>query len=245
MRSLVVLLLVALAGCPATSRDAAVGGGDNGAGSGSGSGAGGGAPAECFIDGDCVPMGPKCCDCPTYAVPKNDPAHVACESVMCPASTCPANVHAACDMGRCVLACSPMACDMSCADGYATDPATGCLTCACAAVTDRACFADTDCARTRADCCGCAMGGTDTSVLASQVAAYDASLMCPANPSCPGGNSCQPDLAPHCVQGACELDPPLPPGACGRPDLPACPTGQVCTVNASAPASAQGVGVCM
>ena len=239
MRSLLVLLLAALAGCPAQlEADKAPGNGDD-LGQGS-------APTECMIDSDCEPAGLLCCDCPTYARPTSDPAAQACAGVMCPTSTCADNVRAACDAGQCVLACKPLACDMSCASGFAVD-ANGCEACACAAVTgpNGGCTSDGDCVRTRADCCGCAGGGQDTAVLASDQASYDAGLMCPADPSCSGMDSCAADLAPACVAGACELVSPLPPNACGRSDLPACPSGTVCTLNADDAATQQGVGVCM
>jgi hypothetical protein len=240
MRSLLVLLLAALAGCPAgLQADKANGGGDD-LGQGS-------APSECVTDSQCEPAGLKCCDCPTYAVPTTDPAAQACGGVMCPMNSCPDNVRAACEAGQCVLACKALACDMTCSGGYAID-ANGCEACACAAApgpNGGGCANDGDCVRTRADCCGCAGGGADTAVLAIQQASYDASLMCPANPACSGMKTCAPDLAPACVQGACELVSPLPPNACGRSDLPACPSGTICTLNADDAATQHGVGVCM
>jgi hypothetical protein len=239
MRSLLVFVLVMLAGCPAQLEADKAGGGDDDLGQGS-------APSECRVDADCEPAGLLCCDCPTYARPTTDPAAQACDGVMCPTSSCPDNVRAACDAGQCVLACQALACDMSCANGFAVDP-NGCAECACAAPAgpNGGCTSDGDCVRTRADCCGCAGGGADIAVLASEQASYDASLMCPANPSCSGMDSCAADLAPACVQGACDLVSPLPPNACGRGDLPACPAGTVCTLNADDAATQQGVGVCM
>ncbi len=216
----------------------------SGSGFGSGSGSGEGPAHQCNVDADCFPAAAKCCDCPTYAVPETDPAHAACNDVVCPMSTCPDNVEAACQQGLCVLACKPMECDMSCADGYAVD-SNDCLTCTCAQVAARSCGADTDCVETRADCCGCLRGGADTAVPASQQAAYDASLMCPTDPSCPSVDICDPGVGPRCIQGACELTTPTPAGACGRGDLPSCPTGQICTINADQAATMQGVGVCL
>ena len=143
-----------------------------------------------------------------------------------------------------MLACKPVTCAMSCADGYVID-ASGCEECACAAPSGGQCAGDGDCVRVRADCCGCAGGGQDTAVAASDAAAYDAQLMCPANPSCSGVDSCPPDESPACVQGACQLVKPLPAGACGRSDLPACPAGQVCTLNVDDGATERGLGVCM
>lgn len=238
MRPLLVLVLAALAGCPA-QLDASKAPGSNDLGDGA-------APMECTSDLDCQPAGLKCCDCPTYARPVTDPAAQACGGVMCPTSSCPDNVQAACDVGQCVLVCKPLACDLSCASGFAVD-ANGCEACACAAPTGPAggCTSDQDCVRTRADCCGCAGGGGDTAVLASEQASYDASLMCPDNPSCTGVDTCAPDLAPACLGGGCQLVSPLPPNACGRSDLPACPSGTICTLNADDAATQQGVGVCM
>lgn len=212
-------------------------------------GAGGGAPgaglSACLEDRDCVAAAATCCDCPEFAVNVGDPAHRACTGVTCPGQRgCEPNVRAACDQGDCVLACVELACPVSCPSGYAIDP-TGCLSCTCAAPEPGGCAADADCVQTRADCCGCAQGGQDTAVVASERASYDAMLGCPAAPACPAVDVCEPEAAPRCVQGRCELTSGLPPGACGRADLPACPAGAVCTVNASDAASMQGVGVCV
>src|SRR5258706_10734983 len=98
-----------------------------------------GAP-ECAVNAQCAAAAAKCCDCPTFAAPANDPALNACKGVACPmpGPTCAANLEPACDHGACVLACAPVACDQSCADGFATDR-NGCLTCACAMVELRSC----------------------------------------------------------------------------------------------------------
>ena len=232
-----VLFLLVLAGCPSTTADSVFSPGDDGSG---------GAPAECAADYECAASGARCCDCPTFAVPRTDPAFEACLGVACPTPTaCPSNVAPACRQGQCVLACVPVACANSCDDGFALD-GNGCLTCDCAQVTDRECSADSDCARVPADCCGCARGGVDTAVPDGAVATHDASLGCPPSPSCPGVDSCAPDLAPRCVQGACQLiSRRRPPGACGRTDLAACAMGQACTVNSDDAATARGVGVCV
>lgn len=202
---------------------------------------------HCFADDDCVPAGATCCGCPTFAVPRNDPMARACSNVQgpgCPPSECTENVVARCSEElRCELACAPRVCEQSCADGFAAD-ASGCLTCECAAVPPGGCQSDTDCTRTRADCCGCQRGGKDTAVLASERASHDAMLMCPPDPACPGISTCTSDV-PTCVQGRCALvSPDLPVGACGRADLPACPAGSVCLVNVSDQANMHGVGVC-
>ena len=236
MRALVVL---ALAGC--FNFEASPQAKTDGFGGGSGSG---GALAACQRDSDCVTAGPKCCDCPTTAVNKTDPLHQACIDVVCPPMVCPDSVSAVCDQGQCVLACAPMACQTTCPDGYAFDN-NGCLTCDCALVNSRSCGVDGDCAETRADCCGCLRGGTDTAVLASEVTAFDASLNCPPDPYCPAMDACVAGVGPHCIEGACALAAATPAGACGRSDLPACLAGQACTVNANADATAHGVGVCM
>jgi hypothetical protein len=157
-------------------------------------------------------------------------------------------MEAACKAGYCTLVCSPVDCDptISCDAGFATD-ANGCLTCECAGATDVGgeCTTDTECARVRADCCGCENGGSDTAVRASDANTFDNSLNCPANPTCPGGNACAADLAARCVQGTCSLVAgPLPAGACGRADLPACASSERCYVNASDQATMHGVGVC-
>jgi hypothetical protein len=232
-----VLILMTVSACSDSQLDAqGFGGGDDGAGSD-------GAPAECTTANDCAFGAAKCCDCPTYAAPKNDPTVNACAGVMCPGSTCPQNVELACNAGRCELACAPMQCDLACADGFVVD-ANGCLSCECAQVTSRSCMADQDCAEAPADCCGCAKGGHDTAVPAVVLADYEAGLNCPTNPSCPGNDTCDAADGPACVQGACDLVAPAPAGACGRADLPACATGEQCVVNADPTATAHGLGVC-
>lgn len=252
MRLVVLLsLMCAAVGCSQQSLDGAPPGVD-GSGSGVGGGGGGAAP-ECVTASDCAARGANCCDCPTFAVLATDPGLAACGDVSCPMMDCPNDVAAACQAGQCVLACKPVTCTTSCASGFVAD-SNGCLTCACATApgggsgngsgSGSTCTADTDCVRTRADCCGCAHGGSDTAVLASDQASFDASLMCSANPQCPSTDTCSPDLQPRCVAGTCQLAAALPPNACGRPDLPACPMGQTCTLNASDAATAQGVGVC-
>ena len=246
MRSILVVAVLALAGCPGDFDTRATEDDQSGSGGGSGDGAGA-SPRECYDASDCAPAGPKCCDCPTHAVPVDDPAYQACSNVDFPAPACGSPTEAACSpSGTCELVCSPVACDATCADGFATDAMTGCLTCACAMPAASDCSVDADCARVRDDCCGCARGGEDTAVPASGIAAHEAKLMCPQNPSCPDVDTCAPDLAPRCIAGACTLVAgALPASACGRPDLPACPAGEVCTVNASDPATMQGVGVCL
>ena len=236
MRRLLLLALLLLPGCPDGQLDAQGFGGDDGMGSG-------GAAPECSTANDCAFGAAKCCDCPTYAAPKSDPGINACAGVMCPVTTCPQNVALACNSGRCELACAPMQCDLACADGFVVDT-NGCLSCECAQITTRACTADQECAEAPADCCGCAKGGRDTAVPASELSDYLASLSCPTNPSCPGNDTCDAGDGPSCVQGACDLVVPAPPNACGRADLPACPTGDHCVVNADPTATGHALGVC-
>ncbi|MDB4963686.1 MAG: hypothetical protein JWP01_3685 [Myxococcales bacterium] len=236
------LLACALAGCPSSSETFA-GVGDEDSGDDPGGGAA--TPQSCVRDSDCATAAATCCECPAFALSVHDPAQRACDGVTCPGQdACPDNVRAECDQGQCTLACVALECDTSCAAGYTIDP-TGCLSCTCAAPDRDGCTVDTDCVQTRADCCGCAQGGEDTAVLASGRAAYDASLGCQANPACPAIDVCEPGATPQCVQGQCDLAVGgLPPGACGRSDLPACPSGEVCKVNTSNQAIEHGVGVC-
>lgn len=199
----------------------------------------------CSIDSDCTLAAAKCCDCASFAVSAGDSLTDACGEVNCPPSsgTC-ANVRAACELGACVIACVPQPTTKSCANGFALDT-TGCLVDECAPVLDGGCNADTDCVQTRADCCGCARGGFDTAVHANERASYDTGLGCSSSPQCPNVNTCDPAETPTCVQGRCELlAVGLPPSACGRSDLPECPSGMTCTLNANDPANMHGVGVC-
>ena len=111
------------------------------------------------------------------------------------------------------------------------------------------CTTDTDCEEVEADCCGCALGGEDTAVLASDAASAKSGLNCPATPVCPGNDTCQPGAAPACVQSRCELLTPAdrtpPANECGLPSDKPCQGTEVCTINAIGPANARGVGVCL
>ena len=244
MRFALVAMLALVAGCPGAIKEDGQAAGDDGNGSGSGFGS---VPAECAQAIDCVPAGPKCCDCPTHAVPASDPTQKACAAVDCGPMSCGSPMEAACVNQRCELVCAPVACDAnaSCPYGFETD-ANGCLTCTCAqAPSAPQCSLDNECARVKDDCCGCAMGGKDTAIPQTDVASHDAMLGCSANPSCPGGNTCAADLSARCVQGECELvSGQIPANACGRADLAMCPAEQACTVNANDQATMYGVGVC-
>lgn len=203
------------------------------------------APAtECFDASDCELAGKSCCECKSFALPASDPKLSACDNVPCPPPnmTCP-KIHATCDRGKCVVACEPQAITMSCVDGFASDMA-GCLIDACAQPkTD--CTIDSQCVRTRADCCGCVRGGKDTAVPTATRGTFDTSLNCTGSASCPEVDTCVADETAQCAQGECRLIAgDIPPQACGRPDLPACPVGKTCTVNADTTADKHGVGVC-
>jgi len=206
------------------------------------------AQARCVVDEDCGLLAPTCCECPTFAVPTDSPVFQACQDVDCPELECAENVTARCnvDVHQCELACVPAECAATdCPEGYVIDEGTSCLACACAMPEQLTCQQDLDCVQTRADCCGCANGGKDTAVTASEQPAYDAMLECDAEPQCPGINACEPGTSPQCVQGSCELlAGGLPAKACGRPDLPGCANGEVCTVNVNDQANMHGVGIC-
>ena len=206
-----------------------------------------GAPPECAVDQDCVGAASTCCECPTFALPASSGWGSSCAQVNC-APSC-GEVHAVClSSGTCSLACTQIACDQSCDGGFAVDGA-GCQVCGCTSAAPAECSVDGDCVRVAADCCGCAKGGADSAIPAADVAAHDAMLMCPSDPACPGVDVCAPGLAPRCAGGRCTLGDStptasLPAGACGRPDLPPCPTGLRCMLNASADAELAGVGLC-
>ncbi len=214
-------------------------------GDGGGSGSGSGSIGECGQDSDCAPAGTDCCACPSYAIPVSDPAHLACEDVPCEPQSCSTDVRAACHEGACVLTCAVMTCNLTCDNGFALD-ANGCLTCTCADDHGGApeCAVATDCTRVEADCCGCALGGTDTAVPNADVAAHQQQLDCPMNPQCPGVDTCRADLAPACVDGACALVPPPPVGECGLTGDAPCGTGETCDLNLDADATDHAAGLC-
>ena len=241
MRFLVLFCGLALAGCPSQSKDAILTNNSD-----AGNMFGNPTPAvPCFDDTDCALGAATCCACPSFPVAAKDPGQKACGSINCPPMACPTNIRAACTNGSCQVACAATTCANSCSSGFASD-GNGCLTCDCFQPTSDSCARDTDCAEVAAECCGCARGGADFAILASQAAAYEASLNCPQSPACPNQNTCVPGAAPHCIQGSCLLESPepLPQNACGRPDLAACPAGQVCVLNADSTADRLGVGVC-
>ncbi|MCE9572927.1 MAG: hypothetical protein K8W52_07200 [Deltaproteobacteria bacterium] len=238
MRLLLALFaIVGLAACDLATSTADVSHGDPGA-----------FPLECASDLDCVGASSTCCECPSYALPTSSGWQSTCDQVMCdPAPSC-AQVAAVCSpAGQCTLACQPIACDLSCEFGFATDPA-GCQVCACAPAIASECAVDADCARVPADCCGCGRGGADTAVPVGEIMSHADNLGCTGGAACPEVDVCQVGLVAQCVAGSCALvDPtsaPMPPpsDACGRPDLPACPAGTHCMLN-TAPESA-GVGRC-
>jgi hypothetical protein len=213
----------------------------------------GATPFACITADDCVPAGATYCDCPTFALPVEDPKALACEAVDCQndTSTCATNVEPACDNNQCVLACKPLEC-LQCPDGYIAE-INGCLSCTCAEPVSVMpdCTVDADCTRVREDCCGCDNGGEDTAVPVSMAGAFDQSLMCPSAPACPGQDNlseptCDASFAPRCVRGSCALlDAAMPANACGRADLPECPAGQTCQINVDPAASQYGLGICL
>jgi len=239
VRRLLLLLTLLLAGCQLAAESADVGGGDDDSG----------VAPECATAIDCVLASSTCCGCGEYAMP--DFGQDSCEDVECgepEPGACPA-VAAACLDGACVAACVEIACPLTCEAGFAVD-AAGCLTCACAPAADpmASCSIDEDCVAVPADCCGCARGGSDTAVPANDADAFGEALACDSNAACPEVDVCDSMVAPRCVSGQCQLGDGLPPldaaDPCGRPDLPVCPDGTVCVLNADPAASSQGLGTC-
>lgn len=245
-----------LAGCTSSSGEnlaADDGTGDDGSDSGGGGAGGSPEVVECALAADCVPANSTCCECPAFAVPAASGYEEACADVTCdPPPTGCSLTEPACTGGRCELVCSPVITDRSCATGFARDD-FGCLLDACADAAPE-CDRDADCVEVPADCCGCASGGSDTAVPAGTEAEYHDSLDCPADPSCPGVNVCDPDSAPRCIAGSCQLVAPPPPTdgdtaptvLCGTADTAPCPGGQVCVLNhPDAPDATQaGAGSC-
>jgi len=114
------------------------------------------------------------------------------------------------------------------------------------------CQDNIECVQVPADCCGCALGGSDTAVLAGEATSFDDNLACDQNISCPGINVCEPSEA-ACVAGQCVLRSTVDMGPsnpvvrlCGSAELPPCESGEVCVLNdpEANDASAFGVGVC-
>jgi hypothetical protein len=220
---------------------------------------------ECEIAADCVPAAASCCECPSYALPVTSDWDQSCADVDCVdpdyGAACP-RTEAACEAGWCALRCEPVECDLPCVGAFDVD-SFGCLACSCGdgpPPTDVMCEVDAECVRAAADCCGCENGGADTAVPTAELAAFEAELDCDPSPVCPGVNTCDPELVPRCLGGACALAAPPGPGLtpdAGPDDSPAdpaycggsygpCPPDQVCVLNDpdADEASSMGVGVC-
>ncbi len=249
-----VSVLTAAAGCPTNSAsELADGDDDDSLGA-----------IECEIADDCVPAGASCCECPTYALSASSGWEQSCADVDCAdpdyVEACPFT-EVECVAGQCALRCERVECSGVC-DSFDVDD-FGCLTCNCAGEpppTDVPCEVDDECVRVPADCCGCEAGGADTAVPAIELAAFEADLDCDPSPVCPGVNTCDPELIPRCLGGACALaappdsglvpdagpdDSPSDPAYCGGSYGP-CPPDQVCVLNDpdADEASSMGVGVC-
>ena len=161
-------------------------------------------------------------------------------------------VEPTCNNGRCELVCAVIEATQSCDAGFATD-SFGCLVDACAEMPDAAagCSVDEECAQVPADCCGCARGGSDTAVLASEQEDFAASLDCQPDAECPEINVCDPSDEARCLGGRCQLvsastDPDSEVVLCGFPDAPPCEPGTACVLNHpdALHATEAGVGSC-
>jgi len=212
----------------------------------------GGVPS-CFSDQECEAVASSCCDCPTFAISTAEGFSGACEDVMCDGepAECPAREAICSSSGECILACSPVVCELSCADGFVVDE-SGCSVCACAEEPlGGECVDEVDCIKTAADCCGCARGGTDTAVPAAELEGFQAALGCDGSESCPEVDSCDASEVAACVLGQCTLvaaaaDPDLVPTLCGTAENPTCPDESDCVLNSRElpDFAALGVGVC-
>jgi hypothetical protein len=246
-----------LAACPAFDSES-----DDPGGQGPPQG-GGGDIGECAVNSDCMAAGPTCCECPTHALPGTSDSFDACDD----ASNCelPADcaiTDAVCSAGQCVLQCAAISCDLECEAGFRADD-FGCLTCECEEpLTDGPmCIDDLDCIQAPADCCGCARGGADTAVPASELDTFLGGLDCGSQPACPDVDVCDATSEPRCVNGSCQLTaddgldggegadggaPTPQPAYCGTPEYPPCPAGSECVLNDpdANDANMAGVGVC-
>ncbi|HTE50799.1 MAG TPA: hypothetical protein VK698_08025 [Kofleriaceae bacterium] len=275
--ALVLALAVALTaacgsgGTDSDSDEASGGDGDDASDGGDSADDGGTAPPPvppavsiCSVADECEAVSSTCCDCPDFAVAADSDYAEACSEVDCELpENCPVVV-ADCVAFQCVLVCAPVTANNVCENGFERD-ALGCLVDTCRGDPDPifACEEDTDCTEVQADCCGCALGGSDTAVATSAVQDYLDSLGCRRNPACPGLPVCDAALVPRCVASSCTLGPADDGGdgddgdgggdtgsdedvLCGVPDFPPCPEGQVCVLNHqdAEDATRMGVGTC-
>jgi hypothetical protein len=236
-----VLALLGVAGCRLASEDRTAGAG--------------GPVGECQVAADCVAASTTCCGCPEFAIPDRG-WEATCEDVACPdpqGDACAAT-GVACVDGQCAIACAQVACELTCPGGFERD-ASGCLTCGCVADDGPDAFAcqdDDECVQVAADCCGCGRGGSDLAIGVDQADSYVAALDCGADhgdAGCPEVDVCDPTAGPRCVNGRCVLAAAQPDAAddrtrCGTPELPPCPDGSVCVLNADDDASMDGLGTC-
>lgn len=213
----------------------------------------GDAAAACQVDSDCEAVASSCCECPTFALPFDDGVGGVCEDVMCDEPlACPAQEAVCGASGECELACSEIACELSCADGFVLDEAD-CAVCACAPATaEPECTGDDDCVQVVSDCCGCSRGGVDTAVPADEASSFQDGLGCTGDEVCPEVDVCDPDEIAVCSFGRCVLAvPELDPDdggveVCGTSDVPTCPEGSVCVLNPREHpmVAVAGLGVC-
>ncbi|MCP4447709.1 MAG: hypothetical protein GY811_20585 [Myxococcales bacterium] len=215
-----------------------------------------GEPQQCTQASDCVLAASTCCECPSFAARMGEGYDAGCDAIDCEAPTglCPA-VEATCDSGECIMICSPIQTDKTCAFGFIRDDA-GCLTneCATPSMDLAECEIDTDCVQIPADCCGCAQGGEDRAALAEDAEALVDELACPPSSACPEIDVCDSSQIPRCITGSCVLadlsmNPQPDPSSiqlCGTPQLELCPSGSQCVLNqvSAKEASDLGVGSC-
>ncbi len=252
------LAIPLLGGCLAgTSVDEANRNPDDGFGGGAGGGDMNPDPGEpsgqCQVAEDCVLAASTCCECPSFAAPVGEGYDAGCDAVDCkePSGLCPA-VEATCDSGECVMICSPVEVNRTCAFGFERD-AGGCLQNSCAATPPSGgeCQVDNDCVQIPADCCGCDGGGADQAVPNDEAESILDGLACPDNPSCPDIDVCDVSQVPRCIAGLCALaDEPMNPNLeepsiqmCGTPELGMCPEGFRCLLNGDSAKKASDLGV--
>jgi hypothetical protein len=237
MRACLILLLLVLGGCVFSAAESAdlAPGDDDMRGDG-----------QCSSDDGCILAGASCCACPSFALPTSSGWDDACDQVDCPAPPAGAcsSLVARCDDGACVAVCAPVSCDLSCEGGFAVDDA-GCTLCACGSgPVAPECSASTDCVRVPADCCGCDRGGADTAVPVNVAGGFVDMLGCSGAEACPGVSTCAPGATPVCAGGRCMLGAagtaPPDDDLCGRPELPPCPAGESCVINADDAEMGQG-----
>lgn len=124
--------------------------------------------------------------------------------------------------------CTPLPVEPVCDDEADCGPGEFCRADGSACESFGACATDDECTEVAADCCGCTAGGSSTAINGAWESEWAAHLACPPWYGCDDVYLCDGSV-PACVNGACRLVPPAPPGCASDAD---CGEGAFCAEGA-------------